>query len=176
MAARTIFLPLLLASSCLVPILCFAPLKVAGLSRRFLKQPVRTRTQLALSNDSSSTKPKRKRLYSFIEARRVARGHGFTSKQEFIEYECAGAYQLPKNADEVWRDDWKGWNDFLGVRWNFEEGKEIARKLKLQSEEEYLEFSREKKANEDDPASRLPFRPDLLYKEEWQGWDAWLGK
>jgi len=45
-----------------------------------------------------------RRLYSFEEARKIARGHGFDSKDEFIEYECAGAYQLPKDADKVWKD------------------------------------------------------------------------
>ena len=47
---------------------------------------------------------KSRRLYSFEEARKIARGHGFDSKEEFIEYECAGAYQLPKDADKVWKN------------------------------------------------------------------------
>ena len=47
---------------------------------------------------------KSRRLYSFEEARKIARGHGFDSKEEFIEYECAGAYQLPKDADIVWKN------------------------------------------------------------------------
>ena len=50
------------------------------------------------------TKTVSKRLYSFQEARKIARGHGFDSKDEFIEYECAGAYQLPKDADVVWKE------------------------------------------------------------------------
>ena len=45
-----------------------------------------------------------RRLYNFEEARKIARGHGFDSKEEFIEYECAGAYQLPKDADKVWNE------------------------------------------------------------------------
>ena len=47
---------------------------------------------------------KPRRLYSFEEARKIARGHGFDSREEFIEYECAGAYQLPKDADKVWKN------------------------------------------------------------------------
>jgi len=30
--------------------------------------------------------------------------------------------------------------------------------------------------NDDDSASRLPYRPDLKYKEEWKGWNDWLCK
>lgn len=52
----------------------------------------------------TGTKKASKRLYSFFEARKIARGHGFDSKEEFIEYECAGAYQLPKDADVVWKE------------------------------------------------------------------------
>ena len=49
------------------------------------------------------------KFYPFQEARKIARGHGFSSKDEFIDYCCPGAYQLPKNPEEVWFDDWNGW-------------------------------------------------------------------
>jgi len=39
-----------------------------------------------------------RRLYSFEEARKIARGHGFDSKDEFIEYECAGAYIISQRS------------------------------------------------------------------------------
>lgn len=119
---------------------------------------------------------KKSALYPFHEARKIARGHGFESKEEFMEYACPGAYQLPKNPQEVWSESWKGWEDFLGVCHEFEPGRELARGLNLRSEEEYLRLFKEKKIDDDDPASRLPYRPDLKYKEEWKGWDDWLVK
>ena len=70
---------------------------------------------------NKSSKSKSRRLYSFKEARKIARGHGFSSRLEFIEYDCAGAYQLPKDADVVWKDEWRGWDDFLGVPLSFHE-------------------------------------------------------
>ena len=75
----------------------------------------------ATSNKSCGKCRRSKRLYSFNEARKIARGHGFSSKQEFYDYDCAGAYQLPKDADVVWKDDWRGWDDFLGVPLTFKE-------------------------------------------------------
>ena len=54
------------------------------------------------SEKKSSTKSRR--LFSFEEARRIARGHGFDSKEEFLEYTCPGAYQIPKDADVVWKE------------------------------------------------------------------------
>ena len=121
---------------------------------------------------SSSAK---KKLYSFKEARRIARGHGFSSKEEFIEYSCPGAYQLPKNPHEVWKDEFTTWEDWLGICYTFEEGKEIAQKLGISSKEGYLELFEKKLIDDDDDAIRLPYRPDLMYKAEWQGWSDWLG-
>ncbi len=124
----------------------------------------------------SENKKEKSRLYPFKEARKIARGHGFSSKEEFIAYTCPGAYQLPKNPDEVWSDDWKGWDDFLGICHEFASGRDIARCLNIDSKEEYMKLFEDKKLNEDDPASRLPYRPDLKYRHEWNGWDDWLEK
>ena len=53
---------------------------------------------------AASAGKKRRRLFSFAEARRMARGHGFDSREEFDEYSCPGAYQIPKDADVVWKE------------------------------------------------------------------------
>jgi hypothetical protein len=184
MEVRTFFLVLL--SNWVVHTNCFnlpeSPLRLAVLLKpAFVEQRISS-SQLCLakncdpSSGTSMARTKNKRLYSFTESRRIARGHGFSNKQEFLDYECAGAYQLPKNADEIWQAEWKGWDDWLGIRWDFQKGREIARTLQLNSEEDYLNVFREKKVTcEDDPVSRLPFRPNLFYKKEWQGWDDWLG-
>ena len=114
-------------------------------------------------------------MYSFKEARRIARGHGFESREEFIEYSCPGAYKLPKDPDKVWSDEWKGWDDFLGIPYqNFEHARKIAQRLRLESQEEWMQLFEDSKFNDDDPAIRLPYRPDLYYKKEWRGWDEWL--
>ena len=133
-------------------------------------------------NDANKkTTNRKKRLYSFSEARKIARGHGFGSKEEFIEYDCAGAYQLPKNADEVWSEDWTSWENFLGVPiQEFEEARDIARtrvglssvtKWKASTEDEYKNLFEGKEIDDDDIASRLPYRPDLKYKNK--GWISW---
>lgn len=124
----------------------------------------------------ASSTPARKKMYPFEEARKIARGHGFRTREEFIEYECAGAYQLPKNADQVWKNEWKGWDDFLGVPLAFFQGREVARALEnINSSDQYTDLMRSKSISNDDLASRLPFRPDLYYKAEWISWDDWLG-
>ena len=54
------------------------------------------------SDEKKTTKSKK--LFTFEEARKIARGHGFDSQQEFVEYTCPGAYQIPKDADVVWKE------------------------------------------------------------------------
>ena len=66
-------------------------------------------TSNSTSNNKCQKSRKTKKIHSFTEARRIARGHGFSSIEEFIEYECAGAYQVPKNADVLYETEWKGW-------------------------------------------------------------------
>lgn len=73
------------------------------------------------SLEKSNGNSKSRRLYTFDEARKIARGHGFDSKKEFLDYTCPGAYQIPKDADVVWKDDWRGWEDFLGLPLSFRE-------------------------------------------------------
>ena len=140
---------------------------------------IRTATSTR-TKDMSPSAVKARKLYSWSEARRKARTYGFTSQQEFVEYECAGSYQLPKNSDEVWADEWTSWEDFLGVPLKFEEAKAVARALArdkgVNSEEAYLELK--KRANgisDDDMASRLPLKPDLYYRADWTSWDDFLG-
>lgn len=135
---------------------------------------------LTMAEDNSTTtsncnKSKSRRLYSFEEARRIARGHGFDSKEEFLDYMCPGAYQIPKDADVVWAESWQGWEDFLGISLTFSEGREVAQKLKgIETEEAYMALMKSKTIPDGDISSRLPFRPDLKYKEQWQGWEDFL--
>ena len=57
----------------------------------------------------------------------------------------------------------------------FEEGRKVARALEgIEREEAYLNLMKSKTIPDDDPASRLPYRPDLKYKAEWLSWDDFL--
>ena len=72
-------------------------------------------------------------------------------------------------------EEWRGWEDFLGVSLSFEEGRTVAGALKgIDTEESYLDLMKSRTIPDDDPASRLPYRPDLKYKTEWLGWDDFL--
>lgn len=130
-------------------------------------------------------------LYPFSEARKIARGHGFANRHEFELYECPGAYQLPKNPHEVWSTEWQGWDDFLGVPHTIHVGRQLTQSRHLTTPEDYKRFvetkawlldddddnnNRNDDSRPEEDCDRLPYRPDLYYKNEgWVDWDDWLG-
>ena len=132
------------------------------------------------TRDDGPAAVKARKLYTFAEARKKARTYGFTTQEEFVEYECAGTYQLPKNSDEVWAEEWTSWEDFLGVPLTFDVAKDVVRqelveKRGLDSEEAYMAMIKSGDMCDDELASRLPLRPDLYYKSVWISWGNFLG-
>jgi hypothetical protein len=139
----------------------------------------------------------------------MARNYGFMSAQEFMDYECPGAYQVPKNANVLYATEWQGWEDFLGIPWDYETSRSVVRALGLTSAAEYAQFyqihvtgaktkwnnknpAKESKledpllsqvadgfneayADENHPIHRLPYRPDLYYRNEFVNWQSFLG-
>lgn len=127
------------------------------------------------TTEEPKKKAKAKKIYTFDEARRIARSHGFKTQAEFLEYDCAGSYKVPKNVNQLYSNEWKGWDDFLGVPLRFEEGRVVARKLNIGNKDTYLKLKEEDSLHRDydDLLLRLPYRPDLYYKE-WISWENWL--
>jgi len=134
----------------------------------------------------------------FAEARAMARAMGMSSKEEWDEYSCPGAYRLPKDADVVWAAEWCGWDDWLGVPLGFEEARQLARTLGVTGPDEFaaLKTASERVRRADTDAwnaghalrmggdddgdggvdlGRLPVRPDLYYHREWAGWSDFIG-
>jgi len=128
----------------------------------------------------------------------MAQWMGFDSKEEWDTYEFEGgkgAYQLPQDPDVVYADEFIDWGDWLGLMLPFQEAREKTRDLAFQSQAEYEEYvlepqrhtpSKERpfssllramggKRSGSKPSTRLPWKPDLYYKDDWQGWADWLG-
>ena len=129
----------------LVPSDAFIPAASIVHSRSASQNIILTMAEDNSTTTTNSSKSKSRRLYSFEEARRIARGHGFDSKEEFLDYMCPGAYQIPKDADVVWAESWQGWEDFLGITLTFAEGREVAQKLEgIETEEAYMALMKSK--------------------------------
>lgn len=150
-------------------------------------------------NTQSRKNKRSKPLYSFEEARAMAQWMGFASKEEWDAHEFEGgrgSYQLPKDPDVVYSEEFVDWEDWLGVMLPFKEARAKSRSLGLETKEAYVEYvlepQRQRNAQEwafaslvrkmggkrtgTRPSTRLPWQPDLYYKSEWQGWEDWLGQ
>lgn len=130
-----------------------------------------------------SNRPKwRKRFRRFLpfdEARRCAQALGFESKEDWDDWVSEGKKSpflgpyMPSDPEAMYAEEWQGWDDFLGVILKFDEARDVVRVLGLQNQEEWFRFA------EQDPvrlrALRLPVKPRVYYRDQWKGYDHWLG-
>ena len=172
---------------CLVLVLLALP-HATALS---LQRPCETTSRARCRQVAASAAAKRKVLYSFTEARNMARSMGLSSREEWDEYSCPGAYQastldqsrrakhhisrlpcarqLPKDPHVVWEAEFVGWDDWLGLPRTYADAAMLVAPLGLQGEADYTAHVSEH------PDDRLPARPDLFYREQWVGWEEFLG-
>jgi len=119
---------------------------------------------------------------SFEEAREFAQSLNLKSGSEWNEYCKSGEKpdDVPTNANQVYKDNgWKGIGDFLGtgsiadqdrVYRSFEEAREFARSLNLNSGKEWYKHC--KSGNKPDD---IPTNAYKTYKKEWKGMGDFLG-
>ena len=107
--------------------------------------------------------------FSFEDARKIARARGHESINEFLEYDCPGAYRIPKNPHEIYSNQFISWEDFLGITYTFDEARMRVKNIGIENEEDYIDrVSR-------GVDLRLPAIPPLKYKNKgWVGWGHFL--
>lgn len=83
----------------------------------------------------------------------------------------------------AYKDDWLGWNDWLGSNNEirngrrcseflpFEEAREFARTLGLNIQKEWWAYNRT-----GERPNNIPSDPRKQYKDGWKGWNDWLGE
>ena len=91
---------------------------------------------------------------------------------------------IPSSPQSTFREDWKGWGDFLGtgrvapqnkVFKTFKQARSFVRKLKLKNNREWRLYTKgELKAHSKKPDD-IPSTPEDVYKENWNGWKDFLG-
>ena len=115
---------------------------------------------------------------SFEEARGFVRRLSLESVTEWREWRKSGERppDIPSDPDRVYKEEgWLSWGDFLGYEageWRpFDEARDYARNLGLESWKEWWEW---RKSEERPPD--IPSRPDHVYKEEgWKSYGDFLG-
>ena len=78
-----------------------------------------------------------------------------------------------------YKDNWKGWGDWLGTATprekeyvSFEKAREFARSLGFNNREEWLRYCKSGKKPKDIPNYPID---TPIYKNKWKGWGDWLG-
>ncbi len=106
---------------------------------------------------------------------------GITSSRKFDAYKRRGEY-LPKNfprkPDEYFKkkEVWQGWPDFFGkehelidkLYLSFSDASKLCRQRGIRNSIEYRTWTNR--------PTTLPARPDQYYKEDWEGWQRFLGE
>ena len=123
---------------------------------------------------------KNKKWMSYDEAKVFIRSKGIASAEQFYNWNRKGErpFNLPSNPKSVYKE-WKGWGEFLGtgklavrLDWmDYEEAKAFIQKEKVLSFSAYRQWKKEGRR-----PPNFPAHPDRKYKEEWEGWEKFLGK
>lgn len=131
--------------------------------------------------ESYSKRPKWKRRYRqvlpFEEARKCAQMLNFDTKEEWDEWVDEGKRSpflgpyVPSDPEAMYAEEWTSWDDFLGVFLPFEEAREYARGLKINSMKQWFYLK-----TEGILPNRIPQRPNYSYKNSgWISWEDWFG-
>lgn len=131
----------------------------------------------------------RTNFYHYEDARKLVRAEALTSMTMYAKWWQANKpARIPLRADSVYRKQgWLGWNDYLGNNNKFgeannlkkknwlpwEEARAWARTLGLESKCDWTDFCQDKERKNRPP--NIPYRPDLIYSDDWYTWNDWLG-
>ena len=124
-----------------------------------------------LNNNTIS--PKLKKFIKFKEAKKLLRKLKIRSYEDYLKIYFK--YNLPRSPINVYKKNYKGWNNFIGFEgfYNYDQAKQILSKYKLKNVHEYKKLLN-KNYN---LRERLPKTPDGVYLKsgEWKGWPDFLG-
>ena len=79
---------------------------------------------------------------------------------------------IPNSPKIIYAKNWLSWADFLGYDkvLTFEEAKLVARENQIKSIQQWMKYVRESKRKD------LRSKPQNLFREDWKGWNDFLGK
>lgn len=106
--------------------------------------------------------------------------NGVTSARKYDQFKKSNNLpkHFPKTPDEYFerRGTWKGWRDFLGNsssrrRSNFLSYTDASRIAKINNIKNSVDYR-----NWVNRPANMPARPELQFKNQWTGWEKFLGK
>ena len=129
----------------------------------------------------------------FEAAREYVRSLKLASVEEYRQWTKGELKDRPAFPDDIpaWPYDvygkerhWKGFSDFLGSKplakyvkmWSFRKARRYARNLGLVNSAEYRKWANGGWNDLPKKPAEVPAQPWLKYRNEWRGWDDWLGR
>ena len=117
------------------------------------------------------------RFWSFSKARAWARGLKLKTARDWLQYVQYETFpnHIPKSPNSVYKDEWRGYNDWLGkdegetrLFVGYNEAKSILKNNNINSRAAYFNLSNIKNY-------QLPKSPHIVYKDRgWKGWAEYL--
>ena len=121
---------------------------------------------------------------SFFEAKKRVWELDLKSKSDWAKYIKSPnkLKKIPNSPRTVYKEEWKGWGDFLGNKTiapqnklflTYEKASELVIKLKIKTHGEWTLF----KNSSTFPKHNLPKAPEIVYKDKgWKGYPSFFGK
>ena len=116
-------------------------------------------------------------FWSFYQARNWARALKLKSAREWISYVKAENFPeyIPRTPNTVYKEEWRGYSDWLGIKEvvekgfiTFEKAKALIDKHNIRSRAAYFNLANKK-------GDQLPKSPHIFYKNAgWKGWADYL--
>lgn len=117
----------------------------------------------------------------FKEARELVRNENIQSVAQYRRWWLLNTpAKIPKRPDRAYKNEWQGWNDFLGsnnpfpcVKRSFrpfKEARSYVQQLGFRNKDEYIAYAKTSKKPVD-----IPSRPDLIYRNDWFTWSDFIG-
>jgi hypothetical protein len=111
----------------------------------------------------------------FEEAREFVKGLGFKDYWQWVQFAKSNdkPQNIPSHPERTYKDSgWCGWQDWFGTApLTFEEARKVVRDLRLQSVEDWINFSKSS-----DKPQNIPSHPERVYRDSgWAGVADWIG-
>jgi hypothetical protein len=123
----------------------------------------------------------KKKFRSFEEARSFIHSLNISGQNDWVKFCASGnkPHDIPTNPQRTYKNEWKGWGDWLGTNrisnsrklfCSFLDARKYTHELKLGSKTDWGKFCASGKKPND-----IPSTPREVYKNMWKGWGDWLG-
>lgn len=114
---------------------------------------------------------------SYKEASEIVKPLALKSVNEFKIWASSDARpeHFPSNPDVFYKEEWKGYKEFLGKEeipfMSFSEYKALIKPLEIKTEMNFRSWAKSTAR-----PMNAPSNPDKFYKDEWKGWPDFLNK